>query len=252
MIHREKSVSVLCSAYNAERSLANAIESIQAQSMRDWELVLVDDGSTDHTHEIAQAFAQKDERIRIIRNEKNIGLTASLNVGIRSCRGRYIARQDADDASLPDRLQRQLDFATENSCDFLASRCFTRGHTNPRYLWNAVSVLNLRYGNFLCHGTFFFSRKKIIEIGGYDESYRYAQDCELVLRYLCTTKKPIILMRRVLYQFNTSDESISSTKRISQEMFASRAFEAHGIASYQPRCGRLKALLLRNLPVHFC
>lgn len=101
-------VTVLLPVYNAERYIALAIESILKQSFRDFELLIINDGSTDSSIEIIRSF--KDERIRLVTNETNLKLIATLNKGIQLARGRYIARMDADDISLPDRLQKQVDF----------------------------------------------------------------------------------------------------------------------------------------------
>jgi glycosyltransferase involved in cell wall biosynthesis len=101
-------VTVLMTVYNAGRYLDAAIASIAAQTFRDWEFVIVDDASTDGSPEVAEAWAKRDSRIRVIRNAVNKGQTPCLNQGLREARGRWIARQDADDLSLPERLERQL------------------------------------------------------------------------------------------------------------------------------------------------
>ena len=96
-------ISVLMPAYNAERHLRPSIESVLGQTLGDFEFLLVDDGSTDSTLEIAMSY--QDPRIRIIRNRTNEGISASLNKGIDQCAGRLIARMDADDISYPSRLK---------------------------------------------------------------------------------------------------------------------------------------------------
>ncbi len=105
-------VSVLMSVYNGERFLSEAVESILSQTFRDFEFVVIDDGSTDGTADILVAYG--DERMRISRNMDNIGLTRSLNKGIELCRGQYIARMDADDISYPERLEKQVGFLDDN------------------------------------------------------------------------------------------------------------------------------------------
>jgi len=101
-------VTVLMGVYNGELFVRDAIDSILAQSYRDFELLVVDDGSTDTTPAILASY--DDSRLRVLRNEENIGLTRSLNRGLRAARGGLIARQDADDLSLPNRLARQVTF----------------------------------------------------------------------------------------------------------------------------------------------
>lgn len=99
-------VTVLMPLFNEERHAAAAIESILRQTYRDFELMMIDDGSTDRSKEIAEAH--RDPRVRVLVNERNIGLAASLNRGLAEARGELIARQDADDLSEPDRLERQV------------------------------------------------------------------------------------------------------------------------------------------------
>src|SRR4030042_1971241 len=97
------------SVYNGEKYLKEAVESILNQTFRDFEFIIINDGSTDGTGAILASYQQKDARIRIY-NQENQGLIASLNRGCQLARGEYIARMDADDISLPQRLQRQLDY----------------------------------------------------------------------------------------------------------------------------------------------
>ena len=96
-------VSVLMSVYNGERYLREAVESILNQTFTDFEFIIIDDGSTDSSRAILASF--DDPRIVLLQNETNIGLTRSLNEGLSLARGKYIARQDADDASLLERLE---------------------------------------------------------------------------------------------------------------------------------------------------
>ncbi len=102
-------VSVVTSCYNGEKYLSETIRSVQAQAWRDWEMIIVDDGSQDASAEIAARFAAEDPRIRVLRQE-NRGSAAARNAGIRAARGRYIALLDADDVWHPDFLSSQLAF----------------------------------------------------------------------------------------------------------------------------------------------
>ena len=99
-------VSVLLAVHNGADYVAEAVESILAQTRGNLELIIIDDGSTDATAQIIDAY--RDARIRIIRNERNIGLARSLNLGIDAAQGLFVARQDADDISAPHRLEVQL------------------------------------------------------------------------------------------------------------------------------------------------
>src|SRR5207237_7493623 len=100
-------VSVLLPVWNGEAFLEQAMESILRQTLSSFELIVIDDGSTDRTAAIADEFASRDDRVRVLRRPHE-GLSATLNAGIAAARGEYVARMDADDISVPDRLQKQV------------------------------------------------------------------------------------------------------------------------------------------------
>ncbi len=103
-------ISILMGAYNEEATIDRAIASLAAQTFRDWELICVDDASTDRTYECLRAWQARDERIRPMHNEANLRLCGSLNRAIEAARGSIAARMDADDIAHPDRLEKQLSF----------------------------------------------------------------------------------------------------------------------------------------------
>lgn len=103
-------ISVLMCVYNREAYLAEAIKSILDQTYRDLELIVVNDGSTDGSAGIIQKFAALDPRVKYVENPRNMGVTLSVTNGLQYCTGRYIARMDSDDISLPTRLQTQIDY----------------------------------------------------------------------------------------------------------------------------------------------
>ena len=108
MSHR---ISVIMGIYNCAETLPEAIDSILNQTYSDWELILCDDGSSDETAQVALRYQQlHPDRIRVIRNEKNMGLNFTLNHCLQAAQGEFIARMDGDDISLPERFQREVDF----------------------------------------------------------------------------------------------------------------------------------------------
>ena len=107
-------ISVIMAAFNEEANIQNAILSIQDQTFKEWELVIVDDGSDDGTLNLINDAVSLDSRITCLSNDKNIGLAMSLNKAISFSNSEYIARMDADDYSLPDRLETQLNFMQGN------------------------------------------------------------------------------------------------------------------------------------------
>jgi len=113
-MNQSPKISVLMPAYNAEKYIGDAIESILNQSFTDFEFIIIDDCSTDCTWEIIQEYAKKDERIVSVKNNENLKISKTLNRGIRLAKGKYIARMDADDWSYPDRLQKQIKYMDSN------------------------------------------------------------------------------------------------------------------------------------------
>lgn len=107
-------VSVITPAYNAEKFIAETIESILNQTFKDFEYIILNDKSTDNTLKIIQEYAKKDSRIIVIDNEKNLGIAGNRNEGIKKAKGKYIVWQDADDISLPMRIEKQCQFMEEH------------------------------------------------------------------------------------------------------------------------------------------
>ncbi|MFA7208788.1 MAG: glycosyltransferase [Parcubacteria group bacterium] len=114
MDEKKPEVSVLMSAYNEEKYVSAAIESILDQTYRDFELIVIDDCSRDATWKLIAGYAGRDPRVRASRNEKNLGISSTLNKGLALARGKYIVKMDADDWSYPDRLEKQVRFMEKN------------------------------------------------------------------------------------------------------------------------------------------
>jgi len=111
-------VSIITPAYNSARHISGTIESVLAQTYKNWEMLIVDDASSDHTVQIVKEYARRDERIRLISLYRHMGAAESRNAAIRSARGRYIAFLDSDDLWHPEKIQRQLAFMSRHSYAF--------------------------------------------------------------------------------------------------------------------------------------
>jgi len=121
-------VTVLISSYNMADTLPRAMNSIIRQTYSDWEMLVINDGSLDNTKAVLKKY-KNDYKIRIIHNRKNIGLIRSLNKGLKLAKGKYIARMDADDISLPDRLERQVTLMERENLDFLSQTHHYKSYT---------------------------------------------------------------------------------------------------------------------------
>ena len=208
-MNRELPVTVLMSTHNDERYIEEAIVSILQQTLKDFEFLIIDDASTDGTPDILDKYRREDSRIRLVRNENNLGLTKSLNIGLKLAKGKYIARMDGDDISHPGRLEHQYVYMTSNSgCDFLATEGVLIGESGRRLKDIRIDFKGLpqkeyilNYGSPFIHSSMMFSKHKILEMGGYDESYKTRQDLELWLRIIYSgmeisvLKRPLIKLR---------------------------------------------------------
>ena len=182
-------VSVVMSVYNGARYLRQAVDSILNQSYSNFEFIIIEDGSTDDSMAIINTY--QDSRIRLIDNVVNLGLPTSLNRGIREAKGKYIARQDADDVSLHHRLQRQVEWldSQENigATGTWALEIDMNGRifNKQKFIGDPESQLQqlLRDGlNPWPHGSAMMRKDLVIDVGGYDERFWYTQDFDLWLR----------------------------------------------------------------------
>jgi glycosyltransferase involved in cell wall biosynthesis len=209
-------VSVVMPVYNAEKYLRQAIESILNQVFDNFEFIIINDGSTDSSVEIIKSY--KDPRIILIENQINRGLVYSLNKGLDASRGDFIARMDADDISLPHRLQRQVNFLNDNPDIGVVGTAYLPidEYKNPvlppmfRPEYPAGAKWYLLLGSPLGHPTAMYRKALIQEAGGYHEGYSHAEDYELWTRMSQITKicsiKDICLLYRITDKYRVSNK----------------------------------------------
>lgn len=174
------------SVYNGEEFLDKAIISILNQSYKDFEFLIIDDGSTDTTSEIINRFKQKDERIRLFRNDINKGLIYSLNTGLQLINSDYIVRMDCDDISLPGRLEKQIRFMDSNpSIGVSGSSLLNINKSGTKRKWIPPSSHEdikclLLFNSSLFHPTVIIRRNALNNLNfKYDANYLYAEDYKL-------------------------------------------------------------------------
>ena len=180
-------VSVLMSVYNGAPTLEKAAASVLAQTYRDLELILCDDASTDDTWRIMQRIAAQDARVTIFQNKTNRGLGASLNGCLSRAGGEYIARQDADDVSDPDRIERTMDFLLSSGAPYAACgvRVFDDGGVwSTRQYPQKITKHIIAQKTPFFHPTMVFRRAVLEGVGGYSETpeTRRTEDYDLVMR----------------------------------------------------------------------
>lgn len=193
-------ITVLMAVHNGEAFLAETLRSVQAQSFADFEFLIIDDASTDGSGRMVSDAARADRRIRIVRNDRNLGLTRSLNIGLEHAVGDYIARIDADDVCLLERLARQHAFL-EKRGDHVAVACgfevIDEAGRRLRRTADGLDDWQVRWlGGFnppAPHPTYFFRR--VGPDGSayrYDERFRTAQDFDLWSRFMAGGKTAVL------------------------------------------------------------
>lgn len=164
-------VSVLMGIYNCENTLEQAVQSIKNQTYSDWELIMCDDGSTDNTYDVAKKLSENDDRIILIKNEKNLGLNKTLNNCLEKASGTYIARMDGDDDSLPERFTRQVHFLENQDVFDIVSSSMIFFDENGEWGKNTVKEYpqpeDVVTGSPICHAPVMMKKKCMDSVGGY-------------------------------------------------------------------------------------
>lgn len=195
-------VTVLIGAFNSAATLERAIDAILAQTVRELELIVIDDGSTDATPAVIERACGRDPRVRALPMGRNVGIARSLNAGLEAARAPFVAVQDADDFSAPERLERQLAvLEAQPDVAVVGSRMHEVDEAGralaPRTSFAAGDVRRalLRF-NPIPNTSAAMRRAAVLEAGGYDPRYRYAMEYDLWLRLaerwrLVTLEEPL-------------------------------------------------------------
>jgi glycosyltransferase involved in cell wall biosynthesis len=213
-------VSVVIPVHNGARYLTEALESVRRQSFADFEIVVIDDGSTDDSARILAEFAQSDRRCRIITQE-NRGLVAALNRGIQEARGDLIARMDADDGAELERFARQVEHLRTNPDVAALGSSITIIDDEGRdvglrsYQCGRANVaLAIQDHCALAHPSVMMRRSAVIAAGGYREAFRHAEDYDLWLRL--SERHALDNLPEPLLRYRRHGASISHTHRRTQ------------------------------------
>ena len=181
-------VTVLLPVYNTkEEWLRLAIESILGQTYRDIELLIVTDGPTDNSCKVVEEYANIDSRVKVIHNEKNLGLIKTLNKGLSIAKGNYIARMDSDDIALPNRLEVELKHLIDNSLNLTGGRLQKideagKKISTPTMIYTDEQVNRvIRYSDCMPHPTWLGTKDMFEKLGGYRE-IKYCEDYDFLLR----------------------------------------------------------------------
>lgn len=234
MKHQNKpAISVIMSTYNEPlKRITEGINSILNQTFSDFEFIIINDNpKRKELQEFLEKYKKQDKRIVLIKNKQNIGLTKSLNKGLRKAKGKYIARMDADDISLPKRFQIQYGYLEEHKEIFLCGGSF-------QYIDKNGKVFSTQVMNYSCEKV----KKTILKTGSihhptvmfrnnsdllYREKFKYAQDMDLWLRMLTGNKK-LEVIPNILLKWRVEENSISHSRYGQQKLFVMKAKEFYG------------------------
>ncbi len=180
-------ISVIMGIYNCEKTLEESIDSLLDQTYKNFELIMCDDGSKDKTYDIAKQYEKKyPEIIHVYKNTKNMGLNYTLNKCLKYAKGKYIARQDGDDISLPVRFEREIDYLKNNN-EFSIVSC-PMIYFDGKGDWGQGTVIEnpqkkdfVRHAPFFCHAPSMIRKEAIDSVGGYtvDKRLLRYEDCNL-------------------------------------------------------------------------
>jgi glycosyltransferase involved in cell wall biosynthesis len=216
-------LSVVMSVYNGLPYLNQAVEGILNQTFTDFEFIIIDDGSVDPTWSVLTAFAELDSRIVLLQNEGNIGYTRSLMRGMEQAKGVYIARQDADDISLPERFEKQLLFLEMHPDVGLlgTARSFIDGQGNPLdypkdpLIYDSEELYRrMIHQNYITHGSVMIRKSCLDLVGTYDPQLEPAEDYDLWLRLGEVTH--LFVLADVLYIYRVHSNSVSKKREYEQ------------------------------------
>ena len=187
-------VSIVMPVYNEEKNISRAIQSVVNQTYQKFELIIVDDGSTDSTPQIINDFKRTDDRIIYLRNVVNRGTTYSLNRGLRKATGEYVARIDGDDWYCPKKIELQINFLKRRREYGIVGTFYILITDDRRAFKVNLPVTHeeilkkLAYRNPFAHSSIMVRREVLDKVGYYDEKYEYAQDYDLYFRILSVSK----------------------------------------------------------------
>ncbi len=225
-----KPITVIMSVYNEQSAyLTASIDSILHQSYTNFEFIIMNDGSNfPHIAPILLQYAQQDDRIILLNNTTNLGLTAALNTALTQATGKYIARMDSDDIAHSTRLEKQFQFMEQHAQYALCGSwvLLINEHDLPTGEKKSPTTTedikkNLLWYNFFTHSSLFFRRETALLMHGYDPYFKKAQDYDFLLRI--SAKHPVAILPEFLLSLRLHQHSVSVRSKKVQEQYAIRA-----------------------------
>lgn len=239
-------------AYNATPYIKEAIDSILNQNFKEFEFIIINDASTDDTGSVILSY--NDHRIKYYENEKNLGLTVSLNIGLSKCRGKYIARMDADDISMPDRLEKQVRYMEEHlGVDILGTNFIIEGKEYILPESHQDCEIMLLEKPCFGHPTVFFRSSSVKDKQlRYNEEIQFAQDYALWIDAVMNKLKLANLQKSLLV-YRVHNGQVSEKKRALQSSFFKKSQLRYATYVFGNRVNKFKDIyltLFQNHEIH--
>lgn len=225
-------ITVLIPAYNAELYIAEAIESILNQTYTNFELIIINDCSTDSTEKIIKEYAKKDSRLVLINNKQNLRISKTLNKGLNIAKGKYIVRMDADDWSYPDRIEKQVKLMENNpevvlssgNMEICDSEMNVKNKSNLPTTNENIRKVILQY-NPMVHPAMIFKRDVALSIGGYNEETK-SEDYMFTIDM--SSKGELANLQDVILKYRVIESSLTGSKMLAIHLSTLQcAFRGH-------------------------
>lgn len=254
---KNPTVSVVMAVYNTEKYLAQAVESILNQTFGNFEFIIIDDGSTDGSLKILEAYAAKDKRICLISRE-NQGISRTRNELLAKAKGEFLAVMDSDDIALPERLARQVEFLEHNR-DVVGVGCAREVIDEKGRLLICAEepedndrIQQSMLAGFcsICNPSAMIRRSSLIEVGGYDEALAPSEDLDLWLRLGEVGKLANLKDKLLKYRIHnkSASEQSQTLQRTNAQIACERAWQRRGMKD--ALSGRSDRVLERIVPLN--
>lgn len=248
-----KKISVLMSVYNGEKYLKDSIQSILSQTYKNFVFIIIDDHSSDKSFDIIKSF--RDKRIHVIKNSKHRGLTYSLNKALKLSNSTYIARMDADDISLPKRLETQVHYLENHPKVVMVGSwvdLIDKNNNKIRQLRLPISYEEIKrsilFFNPFIHPTVMIRKSILDKVGKYDEKLDGAEDYDLFLRI--ASKYRVVNLRKTLVKFRKFNNSTTWNKMKKTE-YAAILARIKGVRMYGYSYGLFCIAIVKPLAFYF-
>lgn len=227
-------VSVLMPCYNVEKYVEESMNSILSQTYTNLQIIAIDDCSTDNTADILDRLAKQDSRILVVRNDRNLKLIKTLNKGISLCDGEFVARMDADDISLPSRIEKEVEFLTQNTDhDIVSTQFYAFRSDKPNKYYRHHSPLHddelrgyMLFKSGICHPAVMIRQRVFKELGlKFEEEYLHVEDYALWSEAIYKTK--IANVKEPLLLYRVHESQVSSLNEDLQSENKKKVFKIH-------------------------